>query len=248
MQKSMYKIPTTHKVIGQLDYKGHSYPLVLRDLPAEEKPREKLLAQGPEALSVKELTALLLITGTVKEDVLGMVSRIARDYGEKNIFVEKSASKLASELDIPLAKACQIVAAGELGRRFYAKSESTFTTIHTAQDVFNYVADMRTLPKEHLRGLYLNVHNRVIRDEVISIGTVSANIIHPREIFRTAIECNAVAMILVHNHPSGEPTPSSEDVEVTKVLIEAGKIVGIHVLDHVIVTKDTFASVNAQYN
>lgn len=246
MQKSPYYMVSQKPQI--LVHGQGEYPNLLRDLPADERPREKLLSQGPEALSIQELTILLLVTGTTKEDVLTMANRVVRDYGEKNVFVERSVEKLSKDPDIPIGKACQIVAAGEIGRRLYGKSDSTFTTIRAAKDVFEYVADMRSLPKEHLRGLYLNGHNRVIRDETISIGTVDANIVHAREIFRTAIECNAVALILVHNHPSGEVNPSKEDIDVTEKLIEAGKIIGIRVLDHVIVTKDAFHSVNAKYS
>jgi DNA repair protein RadC len=103
------------------------------------------------------------------------------------------------------------------------------------------------MPKEQMRGLYLNSHSRVIRDEVISVGTVGANFVHPREVFRPALESSAVAVVLAHNHPSGEATPSPEDIEVTNRLIQAGKIIGIRVLDHVIITKDAFTSVKADY-
>ena len=139
------------------------------------------------------------------------------------------------------------MAVGELGRRAYDKDASRFVTIRNAKDVYDYLVDMRNLPKEYLRALFLNAHNRVIRNEVISIGTVSANIIHPREVFRSGIESNAVAVVLAHNHPSGEATPSAEDIPVTKKLIEAGKIVGIRVLDHVIITNDSYASIKAGY-
>ncbi|MCX6718909.1 MAG: hypothetical protein NTZ38_00835, partial [Candidatus Taylorbacteria bacterium] len=116
-----------------------------------------------------------------------------------------------------------------------------------AKDAYEYLQDMRNLPKEHLRGLYLNSHNRVIRDEVISIGTINSNMIHPREVFRPAIESNASAVVLAHNHPSGEAVASPEDIEITKQLIQAGKILGISLLDHVIITKDAFSSIEANY-
>jgi len=230
-----------------LDRKVREYVLTIHDLPTEGRPREKLMSAGPEALTLKELLAVVLSVGTVKEDVLEMTSRIIRDYGEKSILAERDAHKLATDMDIPIVKACQIVACGELGRRFYDKTESGFTVIRSAQDVYEYLQDMRNLPKEHLRGLYLNSHNRILRDEVISIGTVNANMIHPREVFRAAIECNAAAIVLAHNHPSGESTPSDQDIEVTTQLIQAGKILGISVLDHVIITKNTFTSVNDNY-
>lgn len=230
-----------------LDQPYREYPLTIRDLPADSKPREKLISQGPKALTMRELLAVLLITGTTKEDVLEMSNRLIRDYGEKSILAECDADKLSKDLDIPITKACQIVACGELGRRFYDRSEAGFATIRNAKDVYEYLQDMRNLPKEHLRGLYLNSHNHIIRDEVISIGTVNANMIHPREVFRPAIECNAAAVVLAHNHPSGNAAASGEDIEITHQLVEAGKIMGITLLDHVIITKNEFVSVSANY-
>lgn len=245
MQKSIYySIPDTTLF---LDSRPREYPLMFRDLPADEKPREKLLARGPEALSVAELTALLLVIGTTKEDIGEMSSRLVRQYGEKSIFAERDPEKLSKELGIPIVKACAIVATGEIGRRLYQPNEAGFKTIRTAKDVYEYLVDMRNLPKEHLRGLYLNSHNKVIADEVISIGTVNANVVHPREVFRPALERNAVAIILAHNHPSGEASASAEDIEITKQIVQAGKILGIRVLDHVIITKDAFTSVSADY-
>jgi len=230
-----------------LDRTHREYPLTIHDLPSEDKPREKLIASGPSALGIKELLTIVLITGTTKENILEMSDRIIRDYGEKSILAERNPEKLSKELDIPIVKACQIVACGELGRRFYDHSESGFVTIRNAKNVFDYLQDMRNLPKEHLRGLYLNSHNRILRDEVISIGTVNSNMIHAREVFRPAIECNAAAVVLAHNHPSGEVTPSKEDVDITADLVRAGKILGISILDHVIITKDSFVSVGVDY-
>lgn len=230
-----------------LDRKYREYPLTIHDLPSEDKPREKLIQNGPEALSIKELLAVVLMTGTTKENILDMSNRLIRDYGERSILAEKDPNKLSQDMDVPIVKACQIVACGELGRRFYDRNESGFVTIRNAKDVFDYLQDMRNLPKEHLRGIYLNSHNRILRDEVISIGTVNSNMIHAREVFRPAIECNAAALILAHNHPSGEAMPSKEDEDITKDLVQAGKILGISILDHVIITKDAFVSVNANY-
>jgi DNA repair protein RadC len=176
-----------------------------------------------------------------------MSDRLIRDYGEKSILAERNAVKLSADMDIPIVKACQIVACGELGRRFYDRTESGFVTIRNANDVYDYLQDMRNLPKEHLRGIYLNSHNRILRDEVISIGTVNSNMIHAREVFRPAIECNSAAVILAHNHPSGETVPSKEDTDITADLVRAGKILGINLIDHVIITKDSFVSVSADY-
>lgn len=230
-----------------LDRSYRQYPLTIRDLPNDDKPREKMTARGPEALSIKELLAVVLVAGTAKENLAEMADRLIRDYGEKSILAERDPAKLSAEMNIPIVKACQIVACGELGRRFYDRTETGPKTVRNAKDVFDYLQDMRNLPKEHLRGLYLNSHNRVLRDEVISIGTVNSNMIHPREVFRPALECNAAAVILAHNHPSGEPAASAEDIEITAQLVKAGKILGIAVLDHVIIAKDSFVSVSADY-
>ncbi len=230
-----------------LDGNPREYILKVHDLPLDNQPREKLIKQGPEILSLQELMAIVLNTGTKTEGILEMSSRIIREYGEKSIIAEKNAEKLSEELNIPITKACQIIACGEIGRRMYEKNDSGFAVIRSAKDVYEYLQDMRNLPKEHLRGLYLNSHNRVIHDEVISIGTINTNIVHPREVFRPAIEYSAAAVVLAHNHPSNVATPSAQDIEITQQLIKAGKILGINVLDHVIITKDTYMSISANY-
>ena len=230
-----------------LDTSNRDYILKVRDLPPDAKPREKMIRQGPEALSLPELLAVILNTGNQKEDVLEMSGRIIREYGEKSIIAEKNAEKLSEELNIPIGKACQVIACGEIGRRFYEKNNSGLFVIRNAKDVYEYLEDMHNLPKEHLRGLYLNSHNRIIHDEVISMGTINSNIIHPREVFRPALEYNAAAIIIAHNHPSNIATPSAQDLEITQQIVQAGKILGINVLDHVIITKSTYISIKANY-
>ncbi|MES2135329.1 MAG: DNA repair protein RadC [Patescibacteria group bacterium] len=230
-----------------LDNPERRYILKVRDMPLDEKPRERLLAHGPSALSIQELLAVILSTGTKKEEVMAMATRIMKEYGEKSLMSQKSAKELASNLDIPLGKALQIIATAELGRRFFSKNEHASPTLRTAREVFGYTQDMRTLSKEHLRGIYLNSHYKVIHDEVVSIGTLDSNIIHPRDIFRPALEYSAAALILVHNHPSGIATPSDADVSVTEQIIKAGALLGIDLIDHIIVTKDGFKSVPAHY-
>lgn len=230
-----------------LDNQDRKYILKIRDLPPEEKPREKLLKHGPSTLSTHELLAVVLNTGTKKEEVLAMSSRVVKEYGEKSLANHSNPKAMAEDLDIPLIKATQIVACAELGRRFFQKSGGRAAIIRTAKDVFDYVRDMRELSKEHLRGIYVNTHHRVIHDEVISIGTVNANIIHPREVFKPALEYSAAAIVLVHNHPSGITKPSEADIEVTKQLVKAGRILGVDLLDHVIVTKNKFVSIPVDY-
>lgn len=219
------------------------YVLTVRDLPEEVRPREKLLSGGASSLSVQELMAVLLSSGTVKEDVLAMSSRILKEYGERSIFSNTNAAQLAKDLDIPIGKAMRIVAAGELGRRFFQKRRNGAPVIRTARDVYEYTVDMRTLAKEHLRGLYLDAHYQVIHDETLSIGTIDANLVHPREVFRPALAHAAAAVVLVHNHPSGIATPSQADCLVTQQIREAGKVLGIDLIDHVVVTEDGFVSI-----
>lgn len=231
-----------------LDDVGKRYFLKIRDLLPEEKPREKLIKHGAAVLSTSELLAVVLNTGTKKEGVLEMSNRIIKDYGEGGLMTQKNPTTLSKDLDIPIGKSLQIVAFAELGRRFFAKNNSSLPVIRTAKEVYEYTRDMQNLSKEHLRGLYLNAHYKVIHDEVISIGTVDANIIHPREVFKPAIEHSAVALILVHNHPSGMCEPSVADINVTKQIIEAGKVLGVDLIDHIIVTKENFISIPVKYS
>jgi DNA repair protein RadC len=229
------------------DISNKQYTFTIKDMPTEDKPREKLTKYGPSALSTQELVAILLNSGTKKEDVLSMASRIIKDYGARALAGQTNAEALSKELDLPLGKAMQIVACAELGRRFFEKRTSGPQTIRTAKDVYEYLQDMRNLPKEHLRGIYLNTHHRIVHDEVISIGTINSNLIHPREVFKPAIEHGAAAVILAHNHPSGIVTPSQADIDITKHIIEVGKIIGIPVVDHVIVGKNKFISIDVEY-
>ena len=151
-------------------------------------------------------------------------------------------------LGIPLGKACQLVACFELGRRFFKAADGKRPiTLRTASQVHEYLKDMRDLPKEHLRGLYLDTHYQLIHDETISIGSLTSNIVHPREVFRPALEYSASAVILAHNHPSGVSKPSEADIAITKQIVEAGKILGIGVLDHIVITKTKFESIAVEY-
>lgn len=245
---SPYAIKNFDRLMVAAPEGERQYAYRLRDLPEAEKPREKLVAHGPETLSIVELVAVLLNVGTVKEDVLTMASRIIRDYGEKSFASLSDPIRISEEMGIPLGKACQIVASSELGRRFYKRPGGRNISIRNAKDVSTYVRDMHDLPKECLRGIYLNIHHRVVHDEVLSMGTIDANIVHPREVFKPAIEYGAAAVILVHNHPSGVVTPSHADIEVTKQIIDAGKIIGISVVDHVVVGKGKHASVPVIYD
>jgi DNA repair protein RadC len=223
---------------------GRQYKITrVKDLPDDEKPREKLINDGPGALSAAELLAIVLGVGTKKEEVFSMASRLLREYGEKGVAYQKNPQIIEKDLKIPLIKACQIVACFELGRRFYQKKPGGSVTIRTATQAFKYLKDMGQLRKEQFRGLYLNTHYQLIHDEVISIGTLDTALVQPREVFRPALEYSAAAIIIAHNHPSGVTKATRADVEITDKLIEAGKILDIEVLDHLIIGKDKFASI-----
>lgn len=228
----------------------HSTPYILKikDLPQELKPREKMISFGPTSLTLVELLSIVLVSGTKKEDVMSIASRIVHEYGKSALSsIDRSPEDLVRELDIPLVKACQIIAAGELGRRLFHKNTQGLPTLRTPEDVYEYVRDMHNMPKEQLRGIYLDTHHKVIHDEVLSLGTINANIIHPREVFKPALQYGAAAFILVHNHPSGVSTPSVSDIQITEQIVLAGKLLGISLLDHLVVTKEGFSSVPVQY-
>ncbi|HYC83109.1 MAG TPA: DNA repair protein RadC, partial [Candidatus Paceibacterota bacterium] len=183
-----------------------------------------------------------------KEDVMSMSRRILKEYGDRTFKSLTDPKRSAHELGIPLVKAMQLVACSELGRRYFSRRSGSLPVVRTAAEAFEQLKDMASLNREHLRGLYLNSHYQVIHDEVVSIGTVDVNITHPREVFRPALEYGAAAVIIAHNHPSGMLKPSDQDIAVTEQLVEAGKVLGIRLLDHLIISADGFASVPADYS
>jgi len=224
-----------HDVI--FDTRGVEYVLRVRDLPNKDRPREKLLAAGPASLTQAELVAVLWGVGTKNEDVLAMAKRALQEYGEKAMLRETKATHLADALNIPLTKACQLVAALELGRRTYATDRAGGPLqVRTAEQAYHFFKAIGNQSKEQLRGLYLDSQYQVVYDEVISIGSLTSNVVHPREVFQPAIAHGAVAAIIAHNHPSGILEPSVADIEVTRQLIAAGKILGIDLLDHLLIT------------
>jgi DNA repair protein RadC len=222
---------------------GLGYVLKVKDLDDQERPREKLLAQGPQALSVAELVAVLWGVGTRKEEVLAMAQRTLREYGEKTVSHEMNPRQLAEAADIPIVKACQVVVSFELGRRFFAKRGGKPVQVRTLKQAQSYLQEMGSYNKEQLRGLYLDSRYQLVHDEVISVGSLTANIVHPREVFRPAIERGAVAVIIAHNHPSGIAEPTVADIQATKQLQAAGVVLGISLLDHLIVTETECISI-----
>lgn len=230
-----------HDVVLQ-ESPNQNYVLRFRDIPDQQKPREKLLQFGPDTLSAAELVAIVFGIGTQKEDVLAMAERVVKEYGEKAIIHETNPVSLVEALDIPIVKACQLIACFELGRRYFAKSAGRPVYVRQSKQAFDHLKHMGSLRKEQLRGLYLNSRYQIIHDEIISIGSLTANIVHPREVFQPAIEHGAIAVIIAHNHPSGRLHPSLADTRLTEQLVAAGKLLGIDLVDHLIITEGRYVS------
>ena len=207
-------------------------------------PREKLLTGDTEQLSIQELVSVIIGMGSKSEDVYTLSNRIIREYGSKALAEERSPKKLQEVLSIGEVNACKLVATFELGRRFYSNKILNRKLIRGPEDVFEYAKDMSTLVKENFRGLFLNSKNYIIHDEIISIGHLTASLVHPREVFKSAIEYSAAGIIVLHNHPSGDPEPSENDKKITKTLVETGKILNIPVLDHIIIGDEKYYSFN----
>ncbi|MGH2330551.1 RadC family protein [Thermoanaerobacter mathranii] len=209
---------------------------MIKDLPYEERPRERLIKHGAQVLSNAELIAIIIGTGSKRESAITLAQRLIMEDRGLKFIVDSSVEKLASIKGIGIAKAVKLKAAVELGRRMMLSTGSDSFTITSPEDVISLMMDeMRYLTKEYFKVIMLNVKNKVIAIETISIGSLNTSIVHPREVFKAAIERSCSSIILVHNHPSGDPTPSREDIEVTKRLVEGGNILGIKVLDHVII-------------
>ena len=209
----------------------------MQDIPKTERPREKMIAKGAQNLKDEELLAVLLRTGREGKNVLGVAKQILTRYSKKRL-LKLTYEDLIKIKGIDSAKACTILAASELVKRVLKIGESTLPIIRSTKDVTAQAVYMRDKVREHLMAIYLNARNEMVWKKPIFAGTLNANLVHPREIFAEALKQNAASVILVHNHPSGDAEPSQDDLEITKRIQEAGKIMGIDVLDHVIITKN----------
>ncbi len=211
----------------------------LKEIESIEMPREKILKYGPEKLSEKELLALLIRTGAKGRDVMSVAGELA----EKLRVCKENApdiKELANFYGIGLAKACEIAACFEIGKR-YLKGKKNSIYLKPA-DVFAELKEWRGLKKEHFIVLYLDTKNQEIKKHIVSIGTLNFSVVHPREVFEEAVKNLAAGIIVSHNHPSGCVNPSQEDIKLTKRLAEAGRILGIELLDHVIVSNEGYFS------
>lgn len=217
--------------------------LTIKDIPVDDRPRERLIKYGPEVLSNAELLAILLRTGTKSENAISIANRVmGRGEGIK-FLASCTVQELSSIKGIGSAKASQIMAAVELGKRIRGYRSNKKIKIGSPGDAADIIMDdMRYLKKEHLRVLFLDTKNQVIEAKDLSIGSLNASVVHPREIYSEAIRKSSSSIIICHNHPSGDPTPSQEDINITKRLNEVGKLVGIDLLDHLIIGDGCYIS------
>ena len=219
------------------------YHLTIHDFPADERPRERLKHYGATALSNAELLAILLRVGSPGENVVTLATRLLRDFGGLPGLSKAGFSELTGVKGISTAKAAQLQAALELGRRLLISSPDARPQITSPTDAANLLMlEMGSLSQEHLRTILLDTKNRVLSSPTVYIGNVNTSIIRVGEVFRDAVRENATAIIVAHNHPSGDPTPSPEDVYVTHSIVDGGRLLGIEVLDHLVIGHQCFVS------
>jgi DNA repair protein RadC len=216
----------------------------IKQIPKQERPREKLIKFGPQALTNSELMAIVLRVGSNKDTAITLSQKILNheDRGLKNIATPDTELLLGFH-GISHAKAAQLIAAVELGKRVSRLDYDDRFKVTSPQDIANYLMeDMRYLKKEYFKIIILDTKNKVLDVCTISIGSLNSSIVHPREVFHEAVKKSAASILLVHNHPSGETQPSREDISITKRLIEAGELMGIKVLDHIIIGDGVYLS------
>lgn len=211
----------------------------IKDLPNIERPREKLERYGPEKLSTSELLAILLRTGGKGMNVVELASKILKKFHSDGL-ASASVSELKQTFGLGTAKACEIVACFELGRRLLQCKQSAL--LLSPKDVWEQLKDIRDNKKEHFVVFFLDARNQEIKREIVSVGSLNANLVHPREVFEPAIRYLAAQILIAHNHPSGSLEPSEDDLIITKRLVEVGNILGIELTDHIIVTNTSYTS------
>jgi DNA repair protein RadC len=215
----------------------------VRDLPPAERPRERLIQLGAEALSAQEILALILGRGVRGESVMITAQKLLGKFGSLQGIADSSVEELSQVNGIGPAKAAQLKAAFELGRRLEGAPREGKAAIKSPEDVVGVVGStLKGKKKEHFLALLLDTRNRLIRTSTVSMGSLDSSVVHPREVFKEAISASAASVIFVHNHPSGDPEPSEDDIELTRRLVDAGKLLGILVLDHIIVGDGNYMS------
>ncbi|HNS16103.1 MAG TPA: DNA repair protein RadC [Syntrophorhabdaceae bacterium] len=221
----------------------------VRDLPRSERPRERLIRFGADKLSSQELLALVAGRGVPGRSVMTIAQELLARFGSIQGISNATIEELSRIKGIGTAKAAQLKAVFELGKRQELERETNYESydIRDPQGVVRAVRKtIKDKAKEHFKLILLNTRNKIIGLSTVSIGTLNASLVHPREVFKDAIRHSASSVVVAHNHPSGNPEPSEEDVKITRRLVESGKILGIEVLDHIIIGKDAFVSLKTK--
>ncbi len=216
---------------------------MIRDLPYEERPRERLLLEGATYLSNAELLAILLRTGSKGQSALAIAQTLLKQVRGLKFLNEITIEELVSIQGIGESKAVQLLASIELGKRITKASHIKQDAILSPEDCVSFLsADMKHLTQEHFVVLFLDTKNYIMGQKTIFIGSLNKAIVHPREVFKEAIKRSSASVICAHNHPSGDATPSQQDIQLTHRLYEAGELIGIRLLDHLIIGDNQFTS------
>ena len=220
-----------------------TYTVMMKDMPQELRPREQLEQRGPQALHLREIIAILLRTGNTNTPVTQLAENLLAKFKTLRRLANATIQELTEVPGIGPAKACQLQAAFELGKRLATLPEMQYPVITTPQDAAGLIMEnMRYYQEEHFLIIFLDTRHRLIQQKDISVGTLNASLVHPREVFQAAISAKAAKVILAHNHPSGDPTPSAEDLALTARLKQVGDLVGIPVIDHLVIGDNRFVS------
>ena len=223
--------------------KGSYRHLKISDLPEEERPREKLLKMGAQALTNSELLALILRTGNKNENIIHLCDRVLSEFQGLAGLINCTPQRLMRIGGIKEAKAAQLCALFEISKRAYVQKGTKINKISSPMEAANLVReDMKFLKQEVLKLIMLNTKNCVLFTKDIFMGGLNSSIVHPREIFSEALRFNSASIIVCHNHPSGDPSPSDEDINITLRLKECGKLMGIELIDHIIIGGNSYVS------
>ncbi len=216
---------------------------MIKEIPIEERPRERFLKYPKAAISNHELIAIILRTGSRQESVIDLAKRVLYRYDNLKALSNAPIKDLMKIRGIGTSKAIELLAAFELGKRVIKESFVSQVKLHSPESIFLFLKDdLEMKTQEHFVALYLNTKGELVKKETLFIGSLNSSLIHPRELFKHAVINSAATIIVAHNHPSGDPTPSKQDIDITRILYKNGKMMDIELLDHIIIGKDRYYS------
>ncbi|MFW5842263.1 MAG: RadC family protein [Bacillota bacterium] len=216
---------------------------LIKEIPNQERPRERMIKHGREALATHELIAIILRTGTKDTSVLDLSKTLYYRYNSIRELNKATVESLTQLKGMGKAKAVQLLAALELGKRLTEEKFAEQLSLTSPTNVYDYLkSDMDTHDQEMFYALYLNTKGKLIKKHLLFIGSLNSALVHPREVFKHAVSVSAAGIIIAHNHPSGDPTPSKNDIAITEVMVENGKLMDIEIIDHIIIGKEKYYS------